>query len=67
LFNTDATEVLRQVVSGLIPDLLFLDEVHNFSTHTEVAAMVARKRADAMSIVIMSATLDPEIFREYFK
>jgi HrpA-like RNA helicase len=67
LFNTDATEVLRQVVSWLIPDLLFLDEVHNFSTHTEVAAMVARKRADAMSIVIMSATLDPEIFREYFK
>lgn len=67
LFNTDATEVLRQAISGLVPQVLFLDEVHNFSIPTEVVAMLARKRADAMKIVIMSATLDPAIFQEYFK
>lgn len=30
-------------------------------------AMLSRQRDHAMQIVIMSATLDPEVFREYYK
>lgn len=66
-YNTDGTEFMRQAMSGLIPNLLFIDEAHGFSVQTETLAMLARHHERAMKIVIMSATLDPEIFREYYK
>lgn len=42
-----------------------MDEVHNFAIPTELLAMMSRYRTDA-KIVIMSATLDPNIFQEYY-
>ncbi|MBP9779722.1 ATP-dependent RNA helicase [Candidatus Gracilibacteria bacterium] len=66
-FHTDGLELMRQGISGLIPDILFLDEVHNFAIPTEIVAMLARTNQKAMKIVIMSATLDPEIFRSYYR
>ena len=58
---------MRQAMSNIIPDILFIDEAHGFATQTEMLAMTARHHERAMKIVIMSATLDPEIFREYYK
>jgi HrpA-like RNA helicase len=46
-------------MSDSIPDILFIDEVHGFSPHTEVLAMLSRYHQRAMKLVIMSATLDP--------
>ncbi len=54
-------------MSKLTPDILFLDEAHEFSISTEMLAMIARHHARAMKIVIMSATHDPDLLREYFK
>ena len=51
--------------SGLVPDVLVLDEVHNFAIPTEILAMLMKYRTD-VKIIIMSATLDPAIFQEYF-
>lgn len=63
---------MRQVISKIVPDLLILDEVHNFALPTEILAMTQRlamllKEKRESKIVIMSATLDPVIFQEYFK
>jgi energy-coupling factor transporter ATP-binding protein EcfA2 len=66
-FHTDGLELMRQGISWLIPDILFLDEVHNFAIPTEIVAMLARTNQRAMKVVIMSATLDPEIFKSYFR
>ncbi len=66
-FHTDGTEGMRQTMSDIIPDILFIDEVHGFSIHTEVLAMLSRYHQRAMKLVIMSATIDPWIFREYFR
>lgn len=65
-YNTDGTEFMRQAMSGLIPDVLFIDEAHGFSIQTETLAMLSRYHKKAMKIVIMSATLDPDIFNEYY-
>lgn len=66
-FHTDWTEGMRQTMSDSIPDILFIDEVHGFSPHTEVLAMLSRYHQRAMKLVIMSATLDPWIFRDYYR
>ncbi len=56
---------MRMAYSGLVPDVLVLDEVHNFAIPTEILAMLMKYRTD-VKIIIMSATLDPAIFQEYF-
>lgn len=66
-FNTDGLELMRQAVSGNIPDYLILDEVHNFAIPTEIIAMLRRISKERVKLIIMSATLDPNIFREYYK
>ena len=66
-YHTDGTEFMRQSMSGIIPNTLFMDEAHGFSVQTEMLAMIALHHQRAMKIVIMSATLDPEIFREYYR
>lgn len=65
-FNTDGTEVMRQLLSQMYPDYLFLDEIHGYSIHTEIAAMHAKGRKN-MAIIPMSATLDVERLQEYYK
>jgi ATP-dependent helicase HrpA len=66
-FNTDGTEVMRQLLSRIYPDYLFLDEIHGYSVHTEIAAMNAKNKSDNMTIIPMSATLDVERLQEYYK
>lgn len=66
-YHTDGTEFMRQSMSNIEPDVLVLDEAHGFAIQTEMLAMTARHHDRAMKIVIMSATLDPEIFREYYR
>jgi HrpA-like RNA helicase len=65
-FHTDALELVRQLVSSDVPEILFLDEVHNFSIPTEILAMLAKNRRNT-KLIIMSATLNPEIFKQYYK
>lgn len=65
-FHTDWLELMRQVVSWVSPDMLVLDEVHNFSIPTEILAMLSRSNKK-IKLIIMSATLNPEIFQEYYK
>lgn len=64
-FHTDWLELMRQWVQGIIPEVLVIDEVHNFSIATELLMMLAKYRKD-VKIVIMSATLEPSIFQNYF-
>ena len=48
---------MRMAYSGLIPDILILDEVHNFAIPTEIIAMLMKYKK-GVKIIIMSATLD---------
>lgn len=71
-FHTDGTELMRQAVSWIFPDVLILDEVHGNSIPTEVLAMLQRVRFlkeknPKFRLVIMSATLEPGLIQEYFK
>jgi HrpA-like RNA helicase len=66
-FHTDALELMRQLVSNKVPKILVLDEVHNFSVPTEVLAMYMRLIGSRVRLIIMSATLDPNIFKEYYR
>ncbi|MDD5376970.1 MAG: helicase-related protein [Candidatus Gracilibacteria bacterium] len=64
-FHTDGLELMRTAYSNLIPNILVLDEVHNFAIPTEILAMLMKYRTD-IKIIIMSATLDPYVFQEYY-
>lgn len=66
-FHTDGLELMRQAVSWNVPDYLILDEVHNFAIPTEIIAMLRKASKEKVKLIIMSATLDPNIFREYYK
>ena len=65
-FQTDAYELMRMLSSGRTPDYLIIDEVHNFSIPTEMLAMMTRYNKN-IKIIIMSATLNPQIFHDYYK
>ena len=52
--------------SNCFPDILVLDEVHNFAIPTEILAMLTRNKKN-IKIIIMSATLNASIFQEYYK
>lgn len=70
-FHTDGLELMRQQFGEIFPDVLFMDEVHGFSVPTEFLGMMARERLrksrNQMKLILMSATLDPEIFKQYYK
>jgi len=67
-FNTDGLEMMRQFFSNLVPDILFLDEAHHFSKDIEILMLLAKIRRDInKKLVIMSATIDPTPFQEYFE
>lgn len=65
-FNTDGLELMRIAYSNCLPDILVLDEVHNFAIPTEILAMLTRYKKN-IKIIITSATLDPQVFQEYYK
>jgi HrpA-like RNA helicase len=48
-----------------------LDEIHGFSVPTEILAMQVRKlllkNNKKLKLILMSATLDPEILQYYFR
>lgn len=64
-FNTDGLELMRWAYSNMAPNILVLDEIHNFAIPTEILAMLLKRRKNVKTI-IMSATLDPNIFQEYY-
>ena len=69
-FHTDWLELRRQMISWLIPDILISDEAHWFSTASEIVSMQMRERMrtnQKLRTLITSATLDPAIFRNYYK
>jgi len=70
LFVTDWLQLLRQTVSGILPDILIVDEVHNFSIATEFliaqSKRVMKKTKNRMKLVLMSATVDIGMLQDYF-
>jgi HrpA-like RNA helicase len=70
-FHTDGTELMRLTMSWSNPDVLILDEIHNYAIPTEILAHVVREKIKNTKgetrIVLMSATLNPAILQEYFK
>lgn len=65
-FNTGWLELRRQF-NGLIPDITILDEAHHFWKDIEILMWLYKTRRDvAKKLVIMSATIEPDIFRDYF-
>ena len=72
LLTTDAQEVLRQLVSKILPDYLILDEVHTYTVDIEVLlAMMKQYIAENPEIktkfIIMTATLDKKLIINYLK
>jgi len=62
---------MREMFGKICPDILVMDEVHGFDVPTEFLGMMARetmrKTSSKMRLVLMSATLDPTIFQEYYQ
>jgi len=71
LLTTDWLEVMRQLVSWVLPDILILDEVHNYTIPTEILLAKVKeyltKAKRDIKVVIMSATLDKPKILDYFK
>jgi hypothetical protein len=69
-FHTDGLELMRQMIARRVPDILISDEAHGFSTASEMVSMNMREQLlknPKLRMIITSATLDPEIFREYYR
>lgn len=65
--NTAGLEMMRQFYSGLYADITFLDEIQWFGTDLEVLMYLFKTRRDVNSkLVIMSATINPDVFHDYF-
>ena len=69
-FHTDWLELMRQSISWITPDVLILDEIHKYSIASEILAMKVRDTLlhtkEKMKLVLMSATIDPNILVNYF-
>jgi HrpA-like RNA helicase len=68
--TTDAQEVLRQLISNILPDYLILDEVHTYTVDIEIllALMkqnIAENPDTKTKYVIMTATLDRKLILNY--
>lgn len=68
---TDGLELVRQILGGHIPEgVLVIDEVHEWSLNLEMLVAWARhqlKRGADYKVVIMSATIEPEVLCVYFE
>lgn len=62
---------MREMFGNIHPDVLIMDEIHGFDVPTEFLGMMARetmrKTSSKMRLILMSATLDPAIFQEYYR
>ena len=72
LLTTDAQEVLRQLVSNVLPDYLILDEVHTYTVDIEILfALMKQYIAENPNLhtkfIIMTATLDKKLILNYLK
>lgn len=74
-FCTDGLQVLRSLTERRRPDnakpqVLVLDEVHEWNTNMEVLVAWAKQKAEAdpdnFKVVLMSATMEAEQLSEYF-
>ncbi len=66
-FNTSGLEMMRQFYSGLYADITFLDEIQGFWVDLEILMWLFKTRNDVNKrLVIMSATIDPWVFHDYF-
>lgn len=65
-FHTDGTEMMRQLFSWITPWIIIFDEVQEKSIPTDILLYLARYRKD-IQIIIMSATLDPQIYQDFLK
>lgn len=75
LYVTDWLQLLRHVW-GLNPDLLIADEIHTSTIPTEfllklykdfALQQLKKNVADRTKLVLMSADIDEDLFRDYFK
>lgn len=58
--------MMREMYSKIFPEVLILDEVQNLSIATEVLMFIHKYRLDTQ-IVIMSATLNPDLYQRYME
>lgn len=66
-FNTAGLEMMRQFYSDLYADITFLDEIQGFWVDLEILMWLFKTRNDFNKrLVIMSATIDPDVFIDYF-
>jgi len=66
-FNTGGLEMMRQFYSWLHADITFLDEIQGFWLDLEILMWLFKTRNDlSKRLVIMSATIDPDVFIDYF-
>lgn len=69
LFATDGLELVREIHSNQRPDVLVIDEVHEWNIHIETLVAWSKKRLaedPSFKLVIMSATLESGRLSEYF-
>lgn len=69
LYTTDGTELVREIVSDWQPEILIVDEVHEWGVETEALVAWAKKRLKEganFRLIIMSATLEAERLSKYF-
>lgn len=64
--HTDGLEMNRQLQSKIYPEVIILDEVQNLSIATELLMFIAKHKLD-IQVIIMSATLDPNIYARYME
>lgn len=69
LFCTDGLELVREIHSDWKPDVLIVDEVHEWNINTETLLAWAKKRLvhePDFRLVIMSATVDSRSLSDFF-
>lgn len=69
LFVTDGLELVREIHSDRRPDVLIIDEVHEWNLNIETLIAWSKKRLAEdpdFKVVIMSATLESDRLSEYF-
>ncbi|MFA6227965.1 MAG: helicase-related protein [Patescibacteria group bacterium] len=69
LYTTDGTELVREIVSDWQPEILIIDEVHEWGVETEALVAWAKKRLKegaSFRLIVMSATLEAERLSQYF-
>ena len=74
--NTAGLEMMRELLSDIFPDILVIDEAHQFTKEIEILMWLFKMGVEVSKLtgksfdrklVIMSATIDPVEFQDYFK